>query len=95
MESISKQLQSEFDSILTNGRGEPFHISGLPLNTPLFVMFDGQNKNSYIVHSIIAEAIDDIQTNFEMVYFGNRFNEFPKKVVDRILGHAPANGNVE
>jgi len=90
--NILKQLQSKFDSMITNGQGKPFHISGLPVNTLLLVMFDGQQEFSdHFPLSLIEENIDDIQTNFEIVYFGNHFDKLPRKVVNRILGHAPAN----
>lgn len=78
--------------MITNGQGKPFHISGLPVNTLLLVMFDGQQEFSdHFPLSLIEENIDDIQTNFEIVYFGNHFDKLPRKVVNRILGHAPAN----
>jgi hypothetical protein len=78
--------------MITNGQGKPFHISGLPVNTLLLVMFDGQQEFSdHFPLSLIEENIDDIQTYFEIVYFGNHFDQLPRKVVNRILGHAPAN----
>lgn len=90
-EHILKQLQSKIDSILTNGR-----LSDLPLNTLLLVMFDGWEYVSYDwPSSLIEENINDIQTNFEMIYFGDRFNQLPKKMADRILGHSPANSNAQ
>jgi len=30
-----------------------------------------------------------------MIYFGNHFNKLPKKMMDRILCHAPANSDAD
>lgn len=79
--------------MLTNGEGKPLNISGRPLNTLLLVMFDG-HQELYLDYAfpfpLLEESIDDL-FNFEMVYFGNHWDQLPKKVADRIVGHAPAN----
>ena len=90
-------MQPNFDNILTDRRGEPFHISDLSLNTQLLVMFDGAKEafHKRLLFSSIEKNNDDIQINFGILYFGNHFNELPEKLLYRVLGHAPADSIAE
>jgi len=89
-----EELSSEFDRLLQNGKGEPFHLSQLSLNTILLVMFDGHlDFNQDFPWPLIEETRDYIQINFEIIYIGKHFNKLPKRVADRILGRALDNSD--
>lgn len=87
-ENIEKNVLSEFQSLLINSQGEPFHLSHhLRADSVLLVLFDGTN---YFYKEddfpwVLFE--DEIQTKFEMIYIGTNFNKLSIKVKATIVGH--------
>jgi hypothetical protein len=82
-------MLSEFDCLLTNRQGEPFHLSDHLCADSLFlVICDLWNVFHYdFPWALFEETIDEIQTKFEMIYIGDNFNKFPWKVKGKIVGH--------
>jgi hypothetical protein len=69
---IGKDLLSEFDCLLTNGQGEPFHLSDHLCAGSLFlVIVDESNDiDDDFPWPLFEELIDEIQTRFEIIYIG-------------------------
>jgi len=86
---IEKDLLSKFDCLLTNGQGEPFHLSDHLCADSLFlVIYDKSNDIDYdFPWPLFEETIDEIQTKFEIIYIGDNFNKLSWKVNGKIVGH--------
>ena len=86
---IGKDLLSEFDCLLTNGQGEPFHLSDHLCADSLFlVIYDKSNDIDYdFPWPLFEETIDEIQTRFEIIYIGDNLNKLSWKVNGKIVGH--------
>jgi hypothetical protein len=80
---------SEFDCLLNNRQGEPFHLSNHLCADSLFLVFfdDTKDLDHDFPWPLFEETIDEIETKFEMIYIGDNLHKVPWKVKGKIVGY--------
>jgi Leucine-rich repeat (LRR) protein len=86
---IEKNVLSEFDCLLNNRQGEPFHLSNHLCADSLFLVFfdDTKDFDHDFPWPLFEETIDEIETKFEMIYIGDNLHKVPWKVKAKIVGY--------